>query len=139
MKHVCPYCCRSQPRRSAAGYLENPFCRWCLHERVERAVAGVAQHVEQDVIDKLRELRHLIQHATDEDSYKLPEMSRWFDTFLSRATPAEKAEFRKAVRRMWPIAVTVLIEEAQSGDPEAAAGARLALEKMKSLREGGTN
>lgn len=101
--------------------------------------AGVAQSVEQDVIEKLRELRRLIQHATDEDRHKAPEMSAWFDAYLARATPAQQSELRQAVRRMWPIAVRVLIEEAGSGDPEVAAGARLALEKMKPLRAGGSN
>ena len=78
-------------------------------------------------------------HATEEDRDKLPEMRSWFDTYLARATPAETRELRQAVRRMWPTGVMVLIEEAGSDDPEIAAGARLALGQMQSLRVGDKN
>lgn len=140
MTQPCPYCDRAQPSRSAAGYGENPFCRWCLHERMWRA-SGVAQHVDQAVIEKLRELRHLMEHATELDRHKLPEMSQWFETYLARASHAQRVELTQAVRRLWPVGAMVLIKETESEDQEIAAGARLALERMQaeSLRDGGKN
>jgi hypothetical protein len=42
---LCQYCYRSMKYVSAQGYAENPFCRDCLHDRLNRAGyrAGYAQ------------------------------------------------------------------------------------------------
>jgi hypothetical protein len=101
---------------------------------MELAAVGVALVVDQEVINKLHELRHLMENATDADRGKLPEMQLWFDTYLARASVTEKLALRRAVRRLWPVAEMVLIEEASSDDPEVASGAKLALDKMRSSR-----
>ena len=101
--------------------------------------AGVVPWVNHEVLARLGELRRLMESATEADRDRLSEMTSWFDSYLARATPGEASELRRAVRRLWPVGARILMEEAESEDPEIAAGALLALEKIPSLREGGDN
>jgi hypothetical protein len=95
--------------------------------------------VKQEVADKITELARLMEHATADDAYKAPEMSQWFEDYLALASPAEARAVRAAVRKLWPRCAVLLMAQAQSEDPEAAAAAVLDLEKIMSLREGGRN
>jgi hypothetical protein len=91
--------------------------------------------VKQEVADKIRELAHLIEHATPDDASKAPEMRRWFDEYLAQATPAEERAVRAAVRKLWPRCTVVLMGRAESGDQDA----KRLLERIDSLRQGGKN
>lgn len=103
------------------------------------ANSGVAPLVKQKVAAKIRELGYLMEHCTAEDAGKAPEMARWFDAYLARASPAEARAVRAGVRKLWPRCAVLLMGQAGSSDPERAAAAKLDLEKMGSLREGGRN
>lgn len=138
-RYACPYCGREQRNRSARSYRENPLCRLCLHERVER-VAGVAEHVENEVIEKIRELQYLLEYATEADRAKRQELEGWFMAYKARATAAAWLEVQRAVRRhLWPKVIVAMMAEAESEDPEVAAGARLTLEEMRAFQEGDDN
>jgi hypothetical protein len=88
--------------------------------------------VDQQVADKIRELRHLIEHATEDDRCKVAEMNGWFDEYLARATPSQAKVLRSAMRRLWPTGQVVLMEIAESVDPDVAASAIRDLEMLRS-------
>ena len=93
----------------------------------------------QDVADKIRELAYLMEHATPEDAHKEPEMRQWFEDYFARASPQEVDAVRAEVRKLWPRCAVILMQQAESRNPELAARAKRALERMGSLRQGGKN
>jgi len=80
-----------------------------------------------------------MEHATEADRDRVPEMNRWFDSYLASASPAEARAVRAEVRKLWPRCAMQLMKRAESADPETATAAVLELEKIRSLRAGGKN
>jgi len=80
-----------------------------------------------------------MEHATEADRHKVPEMNQWFDSYLVSVHPAEARAVRAEIRKLWPTCAMLLMKHAESQDPETVAAAVLELEKIRSLREGGKN
>lgn len=96
--------------------------------------------MDDELREKIRELGHLMEHATAEDDDRIAELDTWLTHYMETANPAQRAEAKMAIGKLAPIAVTTLMEIVQnSQDPLLVSLCQEMLEQMGTLRPGGRN